>query len=256
MPSDPASLNRENPLPLSLLAAFPHPDDETFAIGGTLALYAARGCPTALVTATDGDAGHSTVAVADRAALGRVRRVELLHAAAILDVSRVFLPGFPDGGVSDAPPDAVIGALVHAMRATRPAVVVTFGPEGAPTAHRDHKALSRLVTAAYFLAGNATLFGGAAGLTPWQPARLYYLTWGGKKMGGRAPIDGLPLSCRVDVSSMLDVKRRAFEAHRTQHQHRAQFEAAVTPYEGFFLAAGVPQPTARTADLFAGLDGA
>ncbi len=40
-----------------LLAVLAHPDDESFGLGGTLALYAQRGVETHLVCATRGEAG-------------------------------------------------------------------------------------------------------------------------------------------------------------------------------------------------------
>jgi hypothetical protein len=43
--------------PLTLLAVFAHPDDESFAAGGTLAKYAAEGVEVAIVLATRGGAG-------------------------------------------------------------------------------------------------------------------------------------------------------------------------------------------------------
>ena len=66
----------------SLVAVFAHPDDETFAIGGTLARYAGEGVRCSLYCATDGDAGRSSgIPVSSRAELGALRRREL-HAAA------------------------------------------------------------------------------------------------------------------------------------------------------------------------------
>ena len=55
-------------------------------------------------------------------------------------------------------PDIVIGEIVALLRRERPDVVITFGPEGAPTQHRDHRAISRLATAAFLLAGTASAF--------------------------------------------------------------------------------------------------
>ncbi|MBM4464793.1 MAG: PIG-L family deacetylase, partial [Chloroflexi bacterium] len=40
-----------------LLAVFAHPDDESFAVGGTLARYAAEGVEVSLLCATRGEAG-------------------------------------------------------------------------------------------------------------------------------------------------------------------------------------------------------
>ena len=43
-----------------LLAVLAHPDDESFGMGGTLALYAARGVDVYLVCATRGEVGEVT----------------------------------------------------------------------------------------------------------------------------------------------------------------------------------------------------
>ena len=42
---------------LTLLAVLAHPDDETFGMGGTLALYARRGVSVHLICATRGEVG-------------------------------------------------------------------------------------------------------------------------------------------------------------------------------------------------------
>ena len=41
----------------TLLAVLAHPDDESFGLGGTLALYARKGCDVYYVCATRGEAG-------------------------------------------------------------------------------------------------------------------------------------------------------------------------------------------------------
>jgi LmbE family N-acetylglucosaminyl deacetylase len=222
----------------ALLAAFAHPDDETFAIGGTLARCAAEGVRTALFVATDGEAGSVAAGgPPDRATRPRVRRAELLRAAAVLDVARVFLPGFRDGAVDAERPDAVVAALVAAIRLVRPNVVITFGPEGAPNAHADHRAISRLATAAFFAAGNATLHpDAAAGAPAFAPRRLYYVAWDAAEIG--ASVESMPATRRIDVSAYRERKRLAFAQHATQQHHLAEFERNNLPHESYFLAAG------------------
>ena len=240
----------------ALLAAFSHPDDEAFSVAGTLARCHRAGRRVALFTATDGEAGKVTGrAVRDRADAARVRREELLASAGVLGVDRIFTPGYPDGGLERVPADELIGRLVEVMREIRPDVVVTFGPEGAPTGHPDHKAVARLTTAAFFLAGIPTAFPGTG--QPWRPARLYYHTWEGKigrtGRGLSEGLEGCPITCRVDIGDVLDLKRASFAAHRSQQHHRPEFDALLVPVEEFHLAAGVPQPRPLTADLFEGL---
>ncbi len=45
--------------PKTLLAVLAHPDDESFGVGGTLALYASRGVDVYLVCATRGEVGQA-----------------------------------------------------------------------------------------------------------------------------------------------------------------------------------------------------
>jgi LmbE family N-acetylglucosaminyl deacetylase len=214
----------------TLLGVFAHPDDETFSIGASLARLAAEGARTALYVATDGAAGRSSgIEVRDRAHLARLRRAEMLRAAAVLGVGRVTMPGWPDGELGDQDQAAVIAGIVRTMRLVRPDVVVTFGPEGGPNQHRDHKAISRAATGAF----------AAAGIGDWRPARLLYCTWS-ERVAERFGVTGLPAGCRLDVADWMGRKRRAFDEHRTQWDHRARFEETVNPLEEFALAAGEP----------------
>ena len=242
----------------ALVAVFAHPDDETFSIGGTVARYADAGVPCHLYCATDGDAGRSSaVAVASREELGAARRRELREAARVLGFATVHSAGHPDGALAAVDQDAVIGEVVAFIRRHRPRVVVTFGPEGAPNTHRDHRAISRAATAAFHLAGLATAYPdqlGGGGLAAHAPARLFYVSWEPPAPGSPNPALAVPLTARVDVRPWLDRKRAAFEAHATQHTLRDRFEAlGLTPFEGYALAAGAPQPAAVIDDLFAGL---
>lgn len=237
----------------SLAAVFSHPDDETFATGGTIARYAAARARITLFTATDGDAGKSSgIPVASRAELGALRRNELYVAARQLGIRELECAGHPDGALEQVPPELLVGQIVAFLRRERPLVVLTFGPEGAPTGHRDHKAISRAATAAFFLARNPTAYPELG--EPWAPARLYYVTWPVPAPGAELQIQGLPATVQVDVREWLHAKENAFRAHVTQRQHEARFrELALTPAEWYALAAGTPQPADVVDDLFVGL---
>jgi LmbE family N-acetylglucosaminyl deacetylase len=241
---------------------FAHPDDETFATGGTIARYAADGAACHLYCATEGGAGKSSgIPVESPAALGRLRREELARAAHILGLATVRLSGHADGALAAVDADVLVGEIVEMLRDVRPQVVVTFGPEGAPTAHRDHRAISRAATAAWFLAGNPFAYGEqlGRGREPWTPSRLLYVTWKAPADGAMVRTQGLPVDAVVDVEAHLPRKRDAFLAHATQRQHEANFTAlAMHRGEGYALAAGRPFP-ARTdgraaRDLFEGLE--
>jgi len=238
----------------ALAAIFAHPDDETFAVGGTLAKLAAQGGRWDLFCATDGDAGKSSgIPVASRAELGALRRNELLLAARQLGAHEVECAGHPDGALGTVDVDQLVGEIVRFLRAHRPDVVITFGPEGAPTGHRDHTAISRAATAAYFLSGIRTAYPDAG--APHAPQRLYYLTFPPPKPGAELQLEGLPATARIDVRAQLDTKRHAFDLHVTQKQHVARFmELAMLDEEWFALASGVAQPRDVVEDLFEGLE--
>lgn len=231
----------------AVAALFAHPDDETFATGGTLARCAAEGVRVALYCATDGDAGQSSgIPVSNRTELGALRRAELRAACEVLGISAVVHGGHGDGVLAAADPDVVIGEMVQFLRHERPEVVLTFGPEGAPTMHRDHRAISRLATAAVLLAGTATAFPHQLvdRVRPHRAARLCYVTWPRPTAGDAYQVDGQPVHLTVDVRAWLARKREAFLAHRTQRQHEDVFtRVAMTEHECYYVASGEPAPT-------------
>ena len=237
----------------SLAAVFAHPDDETFATGGTLAEHSEAGVHISLYCATDGDAGRSSgIPFSSREELGRIRRAELLEACTLLGVSAVEHGGHPDGALAAADPDVVIGQIVAFLRRERPQVVLTFGPEGAPTGHRDHKAICRFATSAVLLAGTAAFPDQlSAGLLPHRPDRLCYVTWPMPFPGDRPAQEGQPIHIRVPIEASHAKKLDAFFAHRTQAEHEAYFRTVALPAtEDYFVAIGA---AAAGDDLFASL---
>jgi LmbE family N-acetylglucosaminyl deacetylase len=239
-----------------LACVFAHPDDETFATGGTLAKLAAARVRIDLFCATDGDAGkNSGIPVSSRIELAARRRAELAAAAQILGIASLSTPGHGDGMLRDVDPDRLVGEIVFFVRRHRPDIVLTFGPEGAPTQHRDHRAISRAATAAYFLAALSTEYADQMReVRPHQATRLYYCAWEPPAPGSELMTLSLPATCCVDVAAYLESKRAAFLAHATQRQHEARFEElGMRPTERFALAAGAPQPRLVTDDLFEGL---
>ena len=83
-----------------LLAVLAHPDDETFGMGGTLALYAQQGAAVHLVCATRGEVGdvdpeymQGYDSIADR------REHELRCAAQMLGLAGVHFLDYRDSGM-------------------------------------------------------------------------------------------------------------------------------------------------------------
>jgi LmbE family N-acetylglucosaminyl deacetylase len=238
----------------SIAAVFAHPDDETFSIGGTITAYAQMDVRWDVFCATDGDAGRSAVPVSSREELASLRRNELVSAARLLGVrGEIVTRGHPDGALAQVDADQLTGEVVMFLREARPDVVITFGPEGAPNAHRDHRAISRAATAAFHLAASPTAYPDQ-NLPPHAAGRLFYVAW--QPPGPRSPhtVHSVPATARIDVRRELDRKRRAFQMHATQRGLQDKFELlALTDDEFYAFAGGKPQPREMIDDLLDGL---
>jgi LmbE family N-acetylglucosaminyl deacetylase len=238
-----------------IACVFAHPDDETFCVGGIVAKYAAAGVPIDLFCATNGDAGKSaSVPVSSRDELAAIRRRELREAANILGIGTVEMPGYRDGELAQADPTKLTGDIVAFIRRTRPNVMLTFGPEGAPTGHADHRAVSRAAPAAFFLAQLATAYPDQQ-LGPHRVSRLYYQAWTLPFPDPKLKLESVPATAFIAVADWKSTKDAAFRAHATQQGSAPVFySSAFFDIEYLALAAGVPQPTAIVHDVFEGLD--
>ena len=159
---------------LKLMCILAHPDDESLGVGGTLAKYAATGVETFLVTATRGERGWTgpEAEYPGPKALGRVRTVELISAAAVLGLQEVVYLDYMDGDLDQAGPAEVIARITTHLRRIRPQVVVTFDPHGA-YGHPDHIAISQFATAAIVAATDADYLPDLG--SPHRVSKLYYM---------------------------------------------------------------------------------
>jgi LmbE family N-acetylglucosaminyl deacetylase len=135
--------------PKRMLAIFAHPDDESFAAGGTLAKYAHQGVQVILLCATRGEAGIYGVSPEKT---GDIRERELRQAAEHLGIEVYFL-GYTDGELAQTRPEALLETIACWIDLVQPQVILTFGPDGV-SGHADHVTISRIVTQAYDLSYN------------------------------------------------------------------------------------------------------
>jgi LmbE family N-acetylglucosaminyl deacetylase len=178
-------MSTNNTQTLTMLVCLAHPDDETFGMGGTLALYARRGVQVQLVCATRGDVGdvdrelmQGFSSVAER------RESELRCAASILGLSGVYFLGYRDSGMPGTPDnqhpnalaaqpvDEVAEKVAHYIRLLHPQVVVTHDPIGGYK-HPDHIAMHRATVRAFELAYDPNFL---SDLPAFKPQKLYYQT--------------------------------------------------------------------------------
>jgi LmbE family N-acetylglucosaminyl deacetylase len=119
-----------------ILVLTAHPDDEGIAAGTMYENWKAGG-ETYLLCATYGEKGKSHLAkpVSD-AALKRIRKNELLKAAKVLHIKKVFFLGLPDTGV-EAHKKELRKKMSAIVQKVKPEQLISFGPDGM-SGHLDH----------------------------------------------------------------------------------------------------------------------
>lgn len=169
-----------------LLAVLAHPDDETFGMGGTLALYASRGVEVHLVCATRGEVGEMDPKLLEGfASIAERRESELCCAADMLGLKAVHfldyrdsgMPGSPDNthpmALAAQPVEEVAEKVALWIRELKPQVVLTFDPVGGYY-HPDHIAIHKATVAGVELAKQSE--DGETGLDGYAVQKLYYHT--------------------------------------------------------------------------------
>ncbi|MBL8076782.1 MAG: PIG-L family deacetylase [Anaerolineales bacterium] len=234
----------------TLLTVLAHPDDESFGLGGTIALYSQKGYDTYYVCATRGEAGT----VDDEHLKGfkdtaEMRTDELMRAAKELGLKEVFFLGYRDSGMLGSDDnknpaaqinhsiDEVAGKVVKYIRELKPEVVLTFDPIGGYK-HPDHIHIHKATVLAFEKADDAS-FHPEAG-EPFKPQALYFQVFPkgllkaavrlmplfGKdptKFGRNGDINikelaevTFPIHVRLDTRSVSEMKTRASACHASQ----------------------------------------
>lgn len=235
---------------LRLLAAFAHPDDESFGPGGTLALYARRGVDVHLICATRGEAGQiSTTYTEPVGDLAARREQELRCAASQLGLAQVHLLGYRDSGMpgtpdnehphalAQAPQEDVVQKITQIIRQVRPHVVITHDPIGGYR-HPDHIAMHHATVEAFRVAKDPDFSGN--GTAPYHPQKLYFSTFSRtwlrllnrlmsimghdpRRWGRNGDIDlvdiaaqDIPIHARLDIRPVAHIKKEAAACHASQ----------------------------------------
>jgi LmbE family N-acetylglucosaminyl deacetylase len=191
--------------------------------------------------------------------LAAARRKEFAASCTLLKVSHAEVLDYPDSRLPQVQLELIVGDLVERVRRIRPQVIVTFGPEGAVTAHADHSMASIFATMAYHWAGRTNRYTEQLtdGLQPHLTQKLYWTT-ADFKLPDRQPIAPAPRTAVIEIGPYLSTKIEAFKRHTTQAPLFPLFENNVRQrgtIEMFHLAACI-RPGAVTAetDLFAGIE--
>ena len=229
----------------TLVAIFAHPDDETI-VAPALARTARDGARVYVVIATDGRLGASKhFGLPPGDSLAAVRAGEARCSAAALGAQPPVLLGFPDNGLAVLSPwpgeplDRMARRVDSTLRALRPDVVITWGPDGG-YGHQDHRLVGDVVTQVFQ--------SGAAGA-----ARLFYVGFTAERIAGAPrwygnhvyPTAPALLTTRIRFDEQdHEAARRSIACHRSQATeagmsesfaaltYRWTGEVAVQPWRG------------------------
>lgn len=181
----------------------PHSDDEVLGCGGTLALLAERGCAIQVVLITD-----SNTVDTRNPSVGQERLEESKRALEVLGVPAPVCLGETDGGLR----------RTNSLAARLKALITEFRPQllffpSALDGHRDHFVASELLVDCWRACGSS---GRVFLYEGWSP---------------------LPASCVVDISTVIEKKKRALECYRIPLQYKDYLRASVglAAYRGLIL---------------------
>ncbi|MBR9977020.1 MAG: PIG-L family deacetylase [Bacteroidetes bacterium] len=195
-----------------LFCIFPHPDDETFLMGGSIASVAARGHTVSLYTLTRGEhSRHGKILGLSSDEVGRRRSLELQRAADILGVSTLLHSSYPDGGLRDMDPRLLEQDIAAKIRSHRPHVLCTFDVQGA-SVHPDHITVHHAVKRVY-----CSLYDEIP-----EMQRLCFCVLPDDRVSGwPRKIFGVPqdrIHAVIDVSAVRNTEQRALHVHTTVAQ--------------------------------------
>lgn len=126
-----------------VLVVFPHPDDESFAAGGTIRLYRNEGIPVTYACGTLGQMGRNMGknVFANRETIPSIREQELKDACKAMGIEDLRLLGFHDKTLEFEDIDFVADKIETVIRDVQPSLIITFYPEHG--VHPDHDAFGR-----------------------------------------------------------------------------------------------------------------
>lgn len=280
----------------SLVLVHAHPDDEALGTGGAMAKYSDEGAHVCLVTCTNGELGEVAevpeIGTVEEitARLGEVRADELREACRHLGDIDIRMLGYRDSGMdgTDGNRDRrsfvnqdiskPVTDVVSILRELRPQVLITYNEFGF-YGHPDHIRAHDVAMEAIRRAADGS-FAPETG-PPHEVAKVYYMAVAksyfraGRALATQlgldadqffdeATIDAIGtdddlITTSLDVSSYVDRKFAALEAHRTQRGTTEMFLSIPQEFRGvalgtesYVLVSPASAPGLEEADLFEG----
>lgn len=201
-----------------LLVFAPHPDDEVFGCGASLALSVRSGAEVQVIVVTDGQLGER---YSSGEGLSGRRESESERAAEILGYTRPLFWRYLDRSLRYG--DNLIRRVMDTISSFQPDLVLA---PALSEVHPDHRALSQSVLkAAERIAIEQSAFSAKHWETEGFDLAFFEV--------------GQPLraNCLIDISSMIDLKRRAMQVFESQLKERpyARLFEALNTYRTYTL---------------------
>ena len=204
----------------------PHPDDDLFGPGGTLALLARNQNRIVVVIYTNDNKGSFDLEMTSEK-LARIRKAEEEAALATIGIPKenILWLGYPDGELEYAEPKALCGQATRLIRRYRPDVVFSIDPgEWYDRWHKTDHRMAAFNTADAVRAAEFHLYYPdhllVDGLKPYKvPLLMFYYTAAGEA------------NYWVDVTDVIDLKIAALAKHVSQfdpsiNKYRPDWDAA------------------------------
>jgi LmbE family N-acetylglucosaminyl deacetylase len=272
-------------MPLTLMAVHAHPDDEASSTGGVLAKYSDEGIRTIVVTCTNGEFGDGQAGVKpgedghDTTDVAQTRLAELRESCKHLGVTELEVLGYHDSGMPEweyrhnpdafcnVPLDVVIGRVSGLIEKYRPAVVISYDPDGAYQ-HPDHVHAARAAIGAVAATGiPAKFYMAAMRRSDWQKVAEALRAagepvpdWEMTPEEAQAMRESeARITTTVDIRPVLDRKRTALLTHASQiadswfSKLPPEVGEAVFGQETFIRTVNRTPASVPETDLFAGL---
>lgn len=211
---------------MKALFIFAHPDDETFATGGTIAKLLKKGVIVNVITATSGQAGQTgEYGKVSPKELGEIRKKEQAEAAKILGITKTHYLGLMDGQLYKHKITRLADMILPLINEEKPDIVITFEKHGASN-HPDHKRISFGSTHAFREYMK----------TAKKHTRLYHIAVprsylaeyekAGIMMTAFGKPRGTPdrhITTIMDISDVFEIKDKAARCHKSQRNDWERF---------------------------------